>query len=258
MALTDLNLEFCLKEPLYLQIDQVPLWNFHFISEKPLNATAVEILAILPQIFREEEILNRFLNNGISFRTHSEILKEYRWNEKSHSQGMGPSMMATRYYEVKRHRNRYEVRKQNEWKRSRHQAPKGWNHNAIAINSYTPGWKKPVDYNNTTRLPVCKVPVEFILLARGLRKLPKGPDAGDLTRALKYSLGHVRSDGTEYLFPDHWNEILDIIGRTKVTRDHADGAAFRRIEKKRTSVPKKKVARKNAPGYSGDVEQAKK
>lgn len=105
------------------------------------------------------------------------------------------------------------------WTKARHRVPLGWDSRAIAVNGVVPeggrgqAWVPPAS-------------VVFKALANGMKKLPEGADAGDLTRALGFAMENQKEDGfggwIDFLFPDDLQGILERVGRTRVTAEHAD------------------------------------
>lgn len=66
--------------------------------------------------------------------------------------------------------------------------------------------------------------ISFRDLMIGVKKIPEGTNAGDLTRALLFAL----ENDYDYRFPDDLPTILDHIGRTHITTAHTDRLIVRR------------------------------
>ncbi|KAH9871160.1 hypothetical protein J1614_006736 [Plenodomus biglobosus] len=190
--------------------------TFEYILPKggPLNFTIVEIISILPNWFRSRDMATRFLSNGISSRVHFLILDEHR------------QLDLTTEIQFERARDsisdayRKVMRKLDPlWTKARHLIPQGWDSSSITVNDVRPeaarefGWRQPLS-------------VAYKSLAIGLKKLPEGNDAGDLTRALDFAMNHQKDSGfgnpVDFLFPDDLHVILNRIGRTHINVEQTD------------------------------------
>jgi hypothetical protein len=111
------------------------------------------------------------------------------------------------------------------WKKGKHHAPTGWNESDLMINNIVPEAALKPGYTVPPSMP-------FKDLAIGLKKLPRGDDSGDITRALDYAMRNRKVNesgkGIEFLFPDDLQAILDHIGRTPVSQAHTDRSIIAR------------------------------
>ncbi|EMD93777.1 hypothetical protein COCC4DRAFT_91993, partial [Bipolaris maydis ATCC 48331] len=188
--------------------------EYIFPTGGTINATMVEILVLLPQWFRNPQILMRFLNNGLTSNIHMTILEEYRQLELNTSD----EIERARDYIADSYRKA--MRKiMPAWLRRNHKAPEDWDATVMSIENIIPEAAKKGGY-------VAPASIPFKDLAVGLKKLPQGYDAGDLTRALDFAMKNDKpgKDGstTELMFPDDIHTILDHIGRTEITLTHLD------------------------------------
>jgi hypothetical protein len=230
----------------------IPLWDYEIPQGEPINATIVELIVLLPKWFHNKWMASRFVNNGIRPESHRRMLLAHRplddgndYKDNTILAGYKTAMRGSGW-ETRRKRRikewnqrRDDARSKGEtftepepaddpdwtWTRSTHKAPADWDARDISVNGFVPDRIRL----GTNTKPRAGVP--FTRLIDGVTQLPQGNDAADLTRAVRFALANRRGDTTEgYLFPDHWHEILDRIGRTQVTPDHYDSACIKRYE----------------------------
>lgn len=193
----------------------------------PINFTAVEILVFLPRLYINQQMAWRLVCNGISNPAHFEIVKAHRyWDECLDN----ISVISNGYLDALRgHGWRHnKPPPANMWSRKGHQTPADWDSKDISVNGFVPD--RVLEGYGHQQPPS----VRFAALLHGVKKIPKGADAADLTRAIDYAVGNRWTDsfgiGQEFMFPDHLSYILNTIGRTQVTPDHLDGAVGSRYE----------------------------
>jgi hypothetical protein len=201
----------------------VPRHEYMLPGGGAINATLMDIIAILPQWFRNLELSARFVNNGINAGIHVALLEEHRHvdvytleDRKRWRDRLGEAY-------------RRSMRKVDpEWKQGKHHAPQGWNEQDIDIAGFVPEAAREAGY-------IAPTAISFKDLSIGLKKLPQGNDAGDLTRALDYAMHNHKVDENgqevELMFPDDVQAILNQIGRTRVTREHTDRSILARHTK---------------------------
>lgn len=193
-----------------------PTHYMNFLSDLPahcyelpkevLNFTIVEILVLLPNWFKNKALCARFVNNNLTGHIHFMILEEHR------------ELQLGSEYERERARKwitdeyRKAMRKiVPDWIKAKHVVPAGWDSTAIGMDGFYPD---DVDSRDYRRVPS----ILFKDLAIGVKKMPEGPAAGDLTRALLFALENKQ----DYSFPEDLPTILDYIGRTHITTAHTD------------------------------------
>ncbi len=202
----------------------IPQHDFILPSGSPINATVAEIIAIFPNWFKNVDIALRFHNNGITSTIHFAIFEEYR------DLGAATSMDCERARDYITDQYRKTMRKVIEkWTKASHQTPKDWDRYATQINNFLPDVARQPNF-------VAPAPILFTDLAKGLKKLPQGDDAGDLTRALEYALQNKARDDdgnpVTLLFPTHLQAILDFVGRTTITKARCDPEIIARYAKR--------------------------
>ncbi|CAO2653593.1 Nn.00g030040.m01.CDS01 [Neocucurbitaria sp. VM-36] len=209
-----------LRPPRVQFLRDLPAHDYILPAGGPINATMAEIIAILPNWFRNRNITIRFENNGINAGVHFAILQEYR------------HLNLTTAIECERARDHLsdQYRKTMRevvpgWTKAKHQAPENWDKSYMLVNGFLPDTAHLPGYNAPLSIP-------FRDLAIGLKKLPQGHDAADITRALDFAMGN--QNGAEYgqvvdfMFPDDLQKILSYTGRATVTDQHTDPYAVRR------------------------------
>ncbi|KAL1608027.1 hypothetical protein SLS60_002966 [Paraconiothyrium brasiliense] len=191
-----------------------------------LNFTAVEIITFLPRLFHNSSIARRFVNNGMENRTHAEISNRHRTST--------PQVydIANSYLDALRPWNWRKMPKEQYktfWSRRTHRTPAKWDTTNIAMNAFVPDRLTKEGF-------VAEVPasVSFPMLLHGVKKLPTGDDAADLTRAIKFATGDGAKKmfpGRYLLFPDDLIDIFRAIGHVTITDQHRDKAVVRRYLK---------------------------
>jgi hypothetical protein len=195
-------------------LDNIPKHDYVLPNGGAINATVTEIIAILPHWYRNLNILTRFLNNGMNASVHLAILNEYRH--------LNVPVVGDRRRVQERLSDAYRKTMRKVipgWTQAKHQAPVGWNQANVGIARHVPEAARENGYIAPSSIP-------FKDLAIGLKKLPHGNDAGDLTRALDYAMRNRKIDEqgqeVELMFPEDIQAILSQIGRTRITPAHND------------------------------------
>ncbi|KAF3044960.1 hypothetical protein E8E11_005181 [Didymella keratinophila] len=179
----------------------------------PLNFTLVEIIVLLPNWFKNKNIALRFMSNYLTANLHFAIFEEHReCNFKDDYEREKAKKTITDEY-----RKAMRSHPQNRsWTKAKHSEPLGWDPKLIAMGGFVPDDARLPQYH---RLP--SVPLHDLMI--GVKKLPEGTNAGDLTRCVQFALTRPE----DFVFPDDLPRILDHVGRTKVTTAHTDRAIVR-------------------------------
>lgn len=202
-------------------LSEAPEHPFRIPAGPPVHFTLVDVLAVMLNWYPNQFFTTRFLNNGLNSSVHVAILQEYR----------DLTLSELEVHRAKDHisdRYRKTMRKiDSRWSKNKHRAPQGWDHRETTVNMFLPdasrepGWIYPA-------------PIPFKTLCKGLKKLPQGADAGDLTRALTFAMKNNKTgpngEHQEFMFPDDLHVILGAIGYTNITADHSDGAIVERYK----------------------------
>ncbi|KAF2659593.1 hypothetical protein K491DRAFT_755344 [Lophiostoma macrostomum CBS 122681] len=251
-------------------IGNVPLWDFEILSPHEINFTLAEIIVLLPKWHHNKSIATRFVNNGCTAPIHRTIVLSHRRisdeMQKVISNGLCPlrNTIGCTYRDSMRERGQNTKEKEAHarwrtqmskalkadaslteeafhqehpepefnpiwrWTHENHETPADWNSKTISVT----GWLSDrAAYKKSGRHGFKPTPLPFSHLMKDVAKLPEGPDAGDLTRALEYALNNrkiINGYYGDYMFPNDLDEILDIIGRTEITDEHYDDAAIAR------------------------------
>jgi len=219
----------------------MPFHEFLFPKGGCINATMCDIIALLPQWFRNPSVLERFVNNHITPAVHYAILDKHRYldiEDTNEDANRARKSLSATYLSVMRKVDPF-------WKRNAHQVPQDWNNFDMNIENFVPeAAKKP-----TYQAPPS---IRFKDLADGLKQLPQGPDAGDLTRALEFVMRNMKTNehGLKfyYVFPDDIQIILDRIGRMTCTRANFDRAVVARYRRALDDVKANGVDQASANG----------
>lgn len=206
--------------PRFQFLRDLPAHDYVLPAGSPINVTMVEIIAILPNWFRNRNIALRFQNNGINAGIHLAILQEYR------------HLNLTTLMEFERAREQLSSQYRRTmrdmivgWTKAKHQAPGDWNKSNMLVNGFLPETARQPGYVAPPSIP-------FKHLTFGLKKLPEGHDAADLTRALEFCLNNQKFNehghGVDFMFPDDLQTILNYIGRTAIIGAHTDPQVVRR------------------------------
>ncbi|KAJ4353605.1 uncharacterized protein N0V89_005335 [Didymosphaeria variabile] len=191
-----------------------------------LNFTAVEIIVFLPWLFTNSSIARRFVNNGMDNKTHAEIIEHHRVHT------LETTEIAKGYLDALRpanwqHMNRDRLRTL--WNRKNQRTPDGWNATNIAMNGFVPDRIAKEGFHASA-----PASVPFRNLVQGVKKLPTGNDAADLTRAIEFANGDEAEKtfpGRDLLFPDDLIDIFKAIGHAVITEYHRDGKIVTRYRK---------------------------
>ncbi|KAJ8119050.1 hypothetical protein OPT61_g91 [Boeremia exigua] len=178
----------------------------------PLNFTIVEILVFLPNWFKNKGVCARFLNNNLTSNVHFMILEEHRnikfTNEFERDKAR--KTLADEYRKTMRMIN-------SGWTKAKHVAPPKWDPMLLSMDGFSPDDVSVSGYRKPPSIP-------FSDLMAGIKKIPQGTNAGDLTRSIQYTIDNPGN----YMFPDDLPNILNHIGRTQVTMFHTDRTIVRR------------------------------
>jgi hypothetical protein len=214
-----------------------------------LNFTAVEIITFLPTLFYNSSIARRFVNNGMDNPTHAEIIARHRVLT------VDVSIIAKQYLHALRPVGSCSMTGEQGktlWSRKTQKIPDGWDARNISMNAFVPD-----------RIAIAGVhapapaSVPFRILSEGVKKMPTGNDAADLTRAIEFANGDQAKEsfpGRNLMFPDDLTNILTNIGHTSITEQHRDRAVvgrYRKLYKETLS------SKKNAIGKSKGTDRAK-
>ncbi|KAJ4350861.1 hypothetical protein N0V95_004360 [Ascochyta clinopodiicola] len=210
----------------------------YILPSVPLNFTLVELIVLLPNWFKNKAVAARFMNNNLTAAVHFMILEEHRHlqfdTEKDREKAR--KTIADEY--------RRTMRKMfPSWTKAGHTIPPGWVPNSLVMDGFVPDDVQMHGYRRPSSIP-------FRDLAMGVKKVPEGNDAGDLTCALQFALQRPEV----YMFPEDLPVILDYIGLSKITTAHTDMVIVRRYDemKRKDDHAKKYSSRHHGPRPTPD------
>jgi hypothetical protein len=200
---------------------ELPEHTYIMPAGPTLNFTMADILVILPNWFKKQQMATRFMNNGLTSAVHVAILQEHRTMNLSERE-------LTRSRDGCSDQYRRTMRQMTpKWTKAGYRVSDDWNRQDITVNQFLPDAARNVKLKATP-------PVPFKKLMSDMKKLPQGPDAGDLTRALEYALQNQKigahGEVVEFLFPNDIHIILNQIGYATITMDHFDAAVIFRYD----------------------------
>ena len=205
-----------------------------------LNFTIVEIIALLPNWFKNKVIAARFMNNDLTANVHFMVLKEYRdlQFETEHEGDKVRKTLTDEYRKMMR-------KTFPSWTKLKHTPPFGWDPMSLAVDDFVPDDLRFEGYRRPASIP-------FRDLMIGVKKLPEDTDAGDLTRALQFAMNSPQN----YMFPDDLPKLLEHLGRTQITIAHTDRSIVRRyVDLKRKDDELKKPRSKHDWGNRPSVDE---
>jgi hypothetical protein len=193
-----------------------------------LNFTLADLFVFLPIWFKSIPIAARALNNGVSSNVHFEILQEHRvLNIPEAELSRLKDVISANYRRTMR-------RSDTKWTKASHKAPEGWNADDVSVGNFVPDGVIGSSFPAKLPVPLSR-PIPFKDLMKDVTRLPSGPDAGDLTRAVEFAINNQKqgSDGevSDWIFPDDIHTILNHIGYTNITAQHMDAAVVVRYSK---------------------------
>lgn len=232
LLLTDLVPEVFLR--------QSPIYDYDYSKHGHtflLNFTAVEIITFLPRLFEQTSMATRLVNNGMQNKVHAKILEEHRYHQGSGCTDFYVAGIGARYLDAMRGpgwRARPKAEQDAMWTRKKQKVPDAavWNAADISMNSFIPD---RIKYGTHDVQPPS---VPFLQLLRGVKKIPQGDDAADLTRAIEFVVDSELAGGDQWIFPDHLGMILAAIGSTPIHNEHLDREIVQRYTTKRSEKAK--------------------
>ncbi|OAL47628.1 hypothetical protein IQ07DRAFT_657054 [Pyrenochaeta sp. DS3sAY3a] len=192
------------------------------------NITLAELAAFLPQSFRSWDVIERVLFNGAVSVTIALLINHFRIMPN------GPIENNTVYRILKGQADKQakiDPVYQN-WSVTKHQRlplPHGWDHDSVDVTSFQA--PAQVGKLNSKRIKTTKI--LFRDLMHGVKTLPSGDDALDLTRCIMYCVAHPDQD---WYYPDHFEQLVNSIprnhkqevGPSPVRSGHTDSAIVTR------------------------------
>ncbi|KAF2472844.1 uncharacterized protein BDR25DRAFT_312727 [Lindgomyces ingoldianus] len=211
------------EQATYDKLSEAPSPNLDFPNG---NITAAELLAFLPHWLKSWDVIERFVSNGGTSCTMAHMINSFR---EAHKGDLVPNtifrMMKNAI--VKRAGDRW-----NEWSVGRHITANDWDSANLSTGGFRPPRiTHPRHGSGCDKMNAPPKAVPFRKLAKGLKYMPAGYDALDLTRCVEHHANHPEE---VWYFPNDYEQLLDYIGGPlKVHPENYDSAAFNRWENER-------------------------
>jgi hypothetical protein len=211
------------------------------------NLTLAEMTAFIPHAIKSYDIMDRFLYNGALSGTFADMINQYRHmpygrieNNSIYRMMKGPM----------NHRAKHDPTYEN-WTVAKHaaiQKPIGFDPTSVSV----AGFSTPVNFNSrqsaaaTTQSPPS---IPFRDMATGVRTMPSGYDALDLTRCVEHCIKF--NDGS-WRYPQDFEQLVASLGGPAIVYpEHQDDAAILRHvpEKKRMNARRAGARQRDNHGY---------
>lgn len=198
------------------------------------NLTLVEITAFVPHAIKSYDTMDRFLYNGATSGTFATLINQYR------HMPYGPIGNNSIYRMMKGpmdHRAKADPTYE-KWTVAKHAAikkPNAFDPFSVSV----AGFRTPINFNSRQSAAATTQPlpsISFHDMANGVKTMPSGYDALDLTRCVAYCVKH---NDESWRYPQDFEKLVALLGgAAAVHREHRDEAAILRhmSEQKRINV----------------------
>ncbi|CAN9180035.1 unnamed protein product [Alternaria alternata] len=198
------------------------------------NLTLVEITAFVPHAIKSYDMMDRFLYNGATSGTFATLINQYR------HMPYGPIGNNSIYRMMKGpmdHRAKADPTYE-KWTVAKHAAikkPNAFDPFSVSV----AGFRTPINFNSRQSAAATTQPlpsISFHDMANGVKTMPSGYDALDLTRCVAYCVKH---NDESWRYPQDFERLVALLGgAAAVHREHRDKAAISRhmSEQKRINL----------------------
>lgn len=187
-----------------------PSLNLPFPSV-PANMTMVEILVFFPQWITSRDVIGRLLSNGGAQRVAASIMIAHR--SVMADENSVTNMILKKFYRSMR------VVHGKDWIPVDFVPAEDHDDNSLDVS----GFRTRFQLKGTKAPSNPDTPVNFRDLADGVAHMPAGSDALDLTRFVHHALSNPDQD---WMFPDDWATLAQLLGTHNVTDAHMDREVF--------------------------------
>jgi hypothetical protein len=189
------------------------------------NITAYELLAFLPHSLHSVDVVYRFISNGgtrhvlwVMVNVARDMPQE--WNANRCGTIMYKAMEDAGFHG-------WTVTIHDKWHESR---KADWDEAILNVT----GYRTPAQMRGHAVAE--EGGILFRSLATGVRRMPQGDDALDLTRMVQYCVQHPEEP---WMYPQHYEALYRRIGgAAQIRKEHIDRAAFKRWEGKTAPPPR--------------------
>ncbi|KAF2870524.1 hypothetical protein BDV95DRAFT_496123, partial [Massariosphaeria phaeospora] len=186
------------------------------------NIGAAEIVAFLPLWLKSWDVTERLANNGASASTLATLVNRFRELPNGPINSNSVNVMIREAVGKRAKTDDSWV----DWSFGRHTTPVDWDRTSVSVADFrTPRVTHPTQLSELPRA------VLFKDLAQGVKKMPSGHDALDLTKCVQYHLAHPDE---QWYFPNDFDRLVQHLGTTLVKPEHYDQAVFARWTTART------------------------
>ncbi|OCL09437.1 hypothetical protein AOQ84DRAFT_404607 [Glonium stellatum] len=220
--------------------------------------TLVEIITFLSRAHLNFPIANRFINNGLDYALHQFIVRRARSGDDVSEEANSildadrqayPTNTILKGYQITMREGPLPTHKLPGWKCSTHTKPANWDATYLNLDGYLP--RCITHPSKNLKGPATrgrKEPEDIAMedLLKGVRNIPSGADALDLTRAILYA----HDNPGKFRYPQDLSKVVSLLGGpAPITADHYDAAAIARAKHRREQYKEAKrgagkVARK--------------
>ncbi|KAJ4364544.1 hypothetical protein N0V83_009140 [Neocucurbitaria cava] len=190
------------------------------------NITLAELTAFLPQSIKSWDVIDRALFNGAMSVTFAGMINHFRVMPN------GPIGNNSIYRMMKGPMDKRALQDDtyDRWSVSAHQKlemPDGFDPSSVSV----AGFRTPINYNKREAAAAAQEPAPTILfrdLIKGVKVMPSGHDALDLTRCVQYSIDHPEQD---WYYPQDFEQLVSQLppsGPADVQHEHYDASAIAR------------------------------
>ena len=226
---------------------------------KPINVTAVELLAFLPRCFKSTDVIERFVSNGVTNRVICTIVDAHRDTARPVYDSYFLSSMKRRM-RSKGDQTAAGGYDYSNWTPGMHTALPNHSPNSLDVSGFRTDYELSVigGYQISTRETDAKfVSIPFKELAKDVKLFPSSFDALNLTRCVEYARDNPEE---EWTYPEDFERLVAHISNGSPegnlpTAEHYDAAAFRRWKAQPTPLGNQ-LRHSNRPKKALNVEEA--
>lgn len=182
----------------YDKLSCAPSANTNF-PDAPANVTVAEIVCFFPQWFKSVDVIERAISNGGTSGAIARMANAFRHMPKG-------DVTSNSIYAMMKPSMRKLGGQYTAWSVGNHALKEGHDANSISV----AGFRMPGETHQCRQKKPKSIP--FKELAAGVKKLPRGDDALDLTRCVIY---HTEHEDETWNFPEDYNKLVAYLGGPK-------------------------------------------
>ncbi|KAJ4353607.1 uncharacterized protein N0V89_005337 [Didymosphaeria variabile] len=219
---------------------EVPLRNLRFPNA---NVTAIELLTFLPGCLSSPDIIYRFASNLVTWDAILSVVNTNRVLKKAWDSE----------YCYRTARNAMRHAGHGDWTLNKHsqyfgETLRNWNTDNLSVSGFRTSFR-----TSATSIPDDDIP--FVRLADGVKNMPQGDDALDLTRMIQHC---IQNPAEDWMYPSNYDILLEHLGGAKqLSAANLDRPTFVRwqhviphVPRSRKRTEMKPQPKMRAPGLS--------